>query len=53
MIDFQEKSVEQEAKAERLHARAQMASNSLARWVLRFRAIWAEEAARLLRQRTG
>lgn len=53
MIDLQAKLVEQEAKAARLHARSQKASNNLAHWVLRFRALWAEEAARLLRQRQG
>lgn len=40
-----------EAKAADLHARSRSASNLPASVILRFRALWAEEAARLLRGR--
>lgn len=45
------KAALQEAKADDLHYRARSASNRLASVILRFRALWAEEAARLLRHR--
>ena len=42
-----------EAKAVALHARSKAALTPLAATILRFRALWAEEAARLLRRHTG
>lgn len=42
-----------EAEAVALHARSQAAQSQIAKTILRFRALWAEEAARLLRRHMG
>lgn len=42
-----------EAEAVELHARSKAARTSIAATILRFRALWAEEAARLLRRHAG
>lgn len=49
--DIQAKVAQQEAKAAYFHERSRSASNLPASVILRFRALWAEEAARLLRAR--
>lgn len=44
---------ELEARARQLHQRSRTASWIGASWLLRFRALWAEEAASRLRQKAG
>lgn len=42
-----------EAEAASLHTRSRLASSRLEATVLRFRALWKEEAVRLLRRNMG
>jgi len=42
-----------EAEAVALHGRSQAARTPIAATILRFRALWKEEAARLLRRHMG
>ncbi len=46
----QRKAARFEAEAKELHRRSRAAANLAASVVLRFRALWKEEAARLLRR---
>lgn len=47
-----QKAARFEAEAKELHRRSRAAANPPASIVLRFRALWKEEAARLLRKRS-
>lgn len=51
--DMVAKAARFEAEAVALHARSQAAQSLIAATILRFRALWKEEAARLLRRHMG
>ena len=52
MTDSTAKAAELEARAADLHARSRSARTLPGSVLLRFRALWKEEAARLLRKRS-
>lgn len=51
--DMVAKAARFEAEALALHGRSQAARSPIAATILRFRALWKEEAARLLRRHMG
>lgn len=51
--DMLAKAARFEAEAVALHGRSQAARSPIAATILRFRALWKEEAARLLRRNMG
>lgn len=51
--DMLAKAARFEAEAVALHGRSQAALSPIAATILRFRALWKEEAARLLRRHMG